>query len=69
MAASNTLQSRTITRKDTTSRGKGTARGSKKEFLQFLHIVYPVKYAVRWLFHGAGDLCPKLRHNLPLLAP
>ena len=48
---------------------EGAARGSKKEFIQFLHVVYPVKYMIKWLFHGAGDLCPKLRHSLSSPAP
>jgi len=43
---------------------EGAARGSKKEFIQFLHIVYPVKYTLPRLLHGAGDLCLKLRHSL-----
>ena len=33
--------------------GKGAARGSQKEFIQFLHIVYPVQLRGTRVFHGA----------------
>jgi four helix bundle protein len=33
---------------------EGAARQTKKEFVQFLYIVYPVKYIGRFLLHGAG---------------
>ena len=33
---------------------EGAARQTKKEFVQFLCIVYPMKYMRGFLFHGAG---------------
>ena len=35
---------------------EGAARQTKKEFIQFLYIVYPVKYIVWGLFHGVNPV-------------
>ena len=46
------------------SRGKGAARQTKKEFVQFLHIVYPVKYIGKFLLHGAGGSASEIDTQL-----
>ena len=49
---------------ETIPRGKGFSRHSNKEFIQFLFIVYPVKYT-RWiLFHGAGGSAAEVQSQL-----
>ena len=44
--------------------GKGAARQTKKEFIQFLYIVYPVKYIGRFLLHGAGGSASEIDTQL-----
>ena len=35
---------------------EGAARQTKKEFIQFLYIVYPVKYITERLLHGVNPV-------------
>ena len=51
-------------RRWTTSRGRGFSRHSNKEFIQFLFIVYPVKYTLLRLLHGAGGSAAEVQSQL-----
>ena len=44
--------------------GKGFSRRSNKEFIQYLFIVYPVKYMKWILFHGAGGSAAEVQSQL-----
>ena len=48
----------------TISRGRGFSRHSNKEFIQFLFIVYPVKYTLLRLLHGAGGSAAEVQSQL-----
>ena len=43
---------------------EGAARQTKKEFVQFLCIVYPMKYMRGFLFHGAGGSASEIDTQL-----
>ena len=43
---------------------EGAARQTRKEFVQFLYIVYPVKYIRRFLFHRAGGSASEIDTQL-----
>jgi len=43
---------------------EGAARQTKKEFIQFLYIAYPVKYIGRFLLHGAGGSASEIDTQL-----
>ena len=46
------------------SQGKGFSRQTDRESVQFLHVVHPVKYMRRFLFHGAGGSTSEVKSQL-----